>query len=202
MKKRGIALRSCGIALLAIGFFLLMFAHMLFYPIDTASDYSDLALYERADGIVREWTQFDDGEIYLSLDWESEEWYDGCFLCPANAEIALANGFAQEIKQGSEITVRVCPRIFYDGGRCPVIAVTAGGKEYLSAGQALDKQAEWSRDRDEWGKRQYWTIMIPTLAVVGCGTLLTVLGCVFSAKAKSGRKAENLQEYNKNNRKS
>lgn len=188
MKKRtGIVLIICGFALLCVCVFPCGIAVILFGPIDTASHYSDLAAYERADGVVLEYSLLEDGEIFLTVDWEEDILAD-CFLCPANAEIALANGLQGEISQGASITADVCPRIFFDGGRCPVISLTLNGKVYLSAEDALRNQAEWSRVRDGKEKDTFWKIVIPTLVAAGCGIVCGVLGIILLQKSK--RKAD------------
>ncbi len=182
-KKAGTILIICGFALLSICVFFFGIALILFGPINTASRYSDIAAYERANGVVLAYSLFEDGEIFLSVDWEEDILAD-CFICPSNAKIALANGLQEEISQGTQITAVVCPHIFYDGGRCPIISLTSNGKEYISAEDALRNQAEWSRVRDENERRNFRTIMIPTLAAAGCGIVCGILGILLLQKSK------------------
>ncbi len=191
-RRQGIA-----VALLIVGLSVFLvciipagIALTLFYPIDTAGCYSDPTSYTVVEGKI---TQIRDagGQLFLGIqtDPPRREIFADFYLCEKNAALVQADSFEEEVAEGDTVTVLAALEIFYDGGNFPVIALSAGGKEYLSQETGLQNQAAYSESEYAYTLEMFQKVFLPIAAAQIIGAGLAVVGTVLLLKRNEVKRA-------------
>ena len=91
--------------------------------------------YQTVDAVV-DTMEYDDNtsKLYMSLQIDAGRPFESHWeyiLYPASADTAIQAGILEEVHPGDTVTITIAPRVFGDGYRIPVAAISHEGKSYL-----------------------------------------------------------------------